>query len=99
MSWLRLRPLLAVLALCGVTALAYSNSFQAGFALDNKTLLLNDARIRAANTQNLTLIFQRTYCGPMARAVCTVLSARCLISSTTRFLETVTGPRVITGST
>ncbi|HXB69392.1 MAG TPA: hypothetical protein VNY05_14170 [Candidatus Acidoferrales bacterium] len=55
---------LAALALCGVTALAYSNSFQAGFALDNKTLLLRDARIREASGANVALIFQHSYWWP-----------------------------------
>jgi tetratricopeptide (TPR) repeat protein len=58
------RVTLAALALCGVTALAYSNSFQAGFALDNKTLLLHDERIREATPRNLALIFQHTYWWP-----------------------------------
>jgi len=58
------RVYLAALALCGVTALVYSNSFQAGFALDNKTLLLRDARIRDATGANLALILQHTYWWP-----------------------------------
>jgi tetratricopeptide (TPR) repeat protein len=44
--------------------LAYSKSFQAGFALDNKTLLLDDPRLREATVQNLGLIFGHTYWWP-----------------------------------
>jgi hypothetical protein len=60
----RWRVALALLALCGMTALAYSNSFQDGFTLDSKTLLLRDARIREATLGNLALIFQHTYWWP-----------------------------------
>jgi hypothetical protein len=53
-----------MLALCAVTLLAYSNSFSAGFAFDNKGLLLQDPRIREATPQNIGLIFHRTYWWP-----------------------------------
>jgi len=36
----------AVLALALLTALAFSNSFSTGFALDNQLLILGDTRIR-----------------------------------------------------
>ena len=52
------------LGLCLLTLLAYSNSFVAGFALDNRGLILEDARIREASSENLALIFQHTYWWP-----------------------------------
>ena len=60
----RSRHALAALALCVLTSLVYSNSFQAGFALDNRRLLLQDPRIREASVQNLQLIFKHTYWWP-----------------------------------
>jgi tetratricopeptide (TPR) repeat protein len=59
-----LRQWLAVLALCAVTLLAYSNSFSAGFTFDNKGLLLQDPRIREATPQNIGLILHKTYWWP-----------------------------------
>jgi tetratricopeptide (TPR) repeat protein len=47
-----------------LTLLAFSNSFSAGFALDNKMLLLGDTRIRTATSANIALIFQHTYWWP-----------------------------------
>jgi hypothetical protein len=58
------RRWLACGALCAITALAYSNSFGAGFVLDNKTLLLDDSRIHAPTAENLGLILTRTYWWP-----------------------------------
>src|SRR3954452_4636924 len=52
------------LGLCLLTLLAYSNSFGAGFALDNRGLILEDTRIREATPENLALIFQHTYWWP-----------------------------------
>ncbi len=49
--------MLAVLA-------AFSNSFSAGFALDNQTLLLDDARIQAATAENVSLILHHSYWWP-----------------------------------
>jgi len=60
----RMRQWPVVLALCGVTLLAYSNSFGAGFTFDNKGLLLQDPRIREATPQNIGLILHRTYWWP-----------------------------------
>ncbi len=57
-------PRWAAPALCVITLLAYANSFQAGFALDNKILLLQDPRIREATAGNVDLIFQNTYWWP-----------------------------------
>src|SRR5579863_9267204 len=53
---------IAVLAL--VTLAAFSNSFSTGFALDNQVLLLDDARIQAANAANAGLILVHTYWWP-----------------------------------
>src|ERR1700693_1132265 len=58
------RHLLAAAALCTAAVTAYSNSFQAGFTLDNKILLLQDPRIRDAAAGNIGLIFQHTYWWP-----------------------------------
>ncbi len=64
----RNRHLLAACGLCFLTLLAYSNSFSAGFALDNKPLLLQDPRIREATGQNLDMIFRHTYWWPTGEA-------------------------------
>src|SRR5262245_56635779 len=53
-----------VVGLCLLTGLAYSNAFSAGFALDNKQLILNDPRIHAATWDNARLILQRSYWWP-----------------------------------
>jgi len=58
-------PCLAiVLALCALTLAVYSNSFGAGMILDNKGLLLQDPRIRAATGANVALIFSHSYSWP-----------------------------------
>jgi Flp pilus assembly protein TadD len=64
----RNRHLLVALALCFVTLLAYSNSFSAGFVLDNKPLLLQDPRIHEATGRNIDLIFRHTYWWPTGEA-------------------------------
>jgi protein O-mannosyl-transferase len=61
------RHLLAALALCALTLLAYSNSFGSALVLDNKVLLL-DPRIREATPENIALIFQHTYWWPTGEA-------------------------------
>ena len=61
------RHLLAALALCVLTLLAYSNSFESGLVLDNKVLLL-DPRIREATPENIALIFQHSYWWPTGEA-------------------------------
>jgi tetratricopeptide (TPR) repeat protein len=58
------RHLLVVLALCAVTLLAFSNSFSAGFPLDNKGLILQDARIHESTSQNIDQILQHSYWWP-----------------------------------
>jgi hypothetical protein len=52
---------LAIAILWGVTLLAYSNSFSAGFVFDNNPLILQDPRIRTASGPNLDLIFNQEY--------------------------------------
>jgi hypothetical protein len=42
------RHLLVALGLCLLTLAVYSNTFGAGFAMDNRGLILQDARVRAA---------------------------------------------------
>ena len=54
----------ALLGLGFAMLLAYSNSFAAGFALDNRTLLLDDPRIRSASGDNLAQILHHTYWWP-----------------------------------
>ncbi len=60
----RQRHLLVALGLCLLTLAVYSNSFGAGFAMDNRGLILQDVRIRAATPENLDLIFGHTYWWP-----------------------------------
>src|SRR5206468_2532356 len=55
-------------ALCVLALVAYSNSFTAGFALDNQVLLLGDPRIRAATAENLSQILNHTYWWPNGEA-------------------------------
>jgi tetratricopeptide (TPR) repeat protein len=56
----RRRYLAAAAFLCFLTLAAFSNSFWAGFALDNH-MLVEDTRLQAANTENISLIFRHTY--------------------------------------
>jgi tetratricopeptide (TPR) repeat protein len=60
----RNRYLLCALALVVLTLAAYANSFDGGFVLDNRGLILNDARIREASAENIGLIFNHTYWWP-----------------------------------
>ena len=50
-----------------LTLLAFSNSFQSGFVLDNKGLLL-DPRLRDATPENIALILKHTYWWPTGEA-------------------------------
>jgi hypothetical protein len=43
---------------------AYSNSFSAGFALDNRQLILQDPRVHAATSTNIGLILGHSYWWP-----------------------------------
>jgi protein O-mannosyl-transferase len=59
----RKRHLWAVAALCAATLAAYSNSFDAGFTADNRTMI-QDPRIRANTSENADLIVNHTYWWP-----------------------------------
>ena len=59
---------LAAVILAALTFLAFSNSFQSGFAWDNEHLILKDPRIRAATSENIALIFSHTYWWPTGEA-------------------------------
>ena len=59
----RRQYLLFAVVLGLLTLVAFSNSFLAGFALDNH-LLLSDARIQAATSSNIALIVGHTYWWP-----------------------------------
>ncbi len=63
-----MRPRITAFALFFLTLLAYSNSFQAGFVLDNKPLILNDPRVHAVTTENLHRILDRSYWWPIGEA-------------------------------
>src|ERR1019366_4695885 len=62
------RSALAAAALALLTFLAFSNSFSAGFVLDNTGLLLRDPRIREVTSENIRLILQHTYWWPTGEA-------------------------------
>src|SRR5665213_1730171 len=53
----------ASLALCAIALLAYSNSFEAGFTLDNG-VLLKERQIYEVTRKNIELILQHTYWWP-----------------------------------
>jgi tetratricopeptide (TPR) repeat protein len=55
------RRALLMLALWAFALLAYSNSFRAGLALDNASVILQDSRIRAATPENFHLILTKEY--------------------------------------
>ena len=59
-----MRHLLVAVGLVLATALAYSSSFQTGFPLDNKGLILQDPRLRTATSENVALILDHTYWWP-----------------------------------
>ncbi|MGA2271225.1 MAG: hypothetical protein ABSH44_22380 [Bryobacteraceae bacterium] len=52
-----------VAALCGITLVAYANSFGMGFAMDGE-VIVQDSRIRAVSTDNLNLILLQDYWWP-----------------------------------
>jgi tetratricopeptide (TPR) repeat protein len=60
--------LVSAAALAVVTLLAFSNSFSAGFILDNKGLLLEDPRIRQLTYENIGLILHHSYWWPRGEA-------------------------------
>jgi len=49
-----------VAALLAATLGAYSNSFRAGFTLDNTPLILQDPRVQAVTSENVSSIFSRS---------------------------------------
>jgi tetratricopeptide (TPR) repeat protein len=56
------RPHVKLIAALWLLALIpYANSFRTGFPLDNKPVILEDTRIRAATTQNIDLILTKDY--------------------------------------
>jgi hypothetical protein len=61
---------LLLFALFALTLLAYANSFQTGFPLDNRFLILEDPRLTAPTSGTLNLIFTQDYCYP--QVVCGV---------------------------
>jgi protein O-mannosyl-transferase len=60
----RSRLWLAACALCAITLLAYANSFESGFVMDNRMFLLLDNRVHRATAENLSLIVDHTYWWP-----------------------------------
>lgn len=64
----RWRGCLAAGALCAMTLLAYGNSFQSGFPLDNRILLLQDSRVHQVTAANVSLIVSHTYFWPTLEA-------------------------------
>jgi len=60
-----------LLVLVIVTVLAYANSFRVGFALDNKALILDDARVHTATRENVALIL-----GPLSTEAVTNVVGR-----------------------
>jgi protein O-mannosyl-transferase len=62
------RHWLAGLGLIALTALAFSDSFNAGLALDNRMLITGDPRIREATNQNIGQILQHTFWWPNGEA-------------------------------
>jgi protein O-mannosyl-transferase len=63
-----LRQPAAMAALCALTLLVYANSFGAGFTLDNKGLILDDSRLRAADSENVHQILDHTYWWPQGES-------------------------------
>jgi len=59
-----LKGALIALALCVPAVLAYSNSFRAGFTLDNDYIILGNSRVHAATSENIGLILEHTYWWP-----------------------------------
>jgi protein O-mannosyl-transferase len=62
------KHLLAAVALCALTLLAYSNSFHGGFVMDSRTLILADSRVHEVTSDNIQAIFDHTYWWPTAEA-------------------------------
>jgi hypothetical protein len=58
----------AVAALLALLLLAYSNSFNGGFPLDSRGLILDSARVHAVTADNLRAIFEHTYWWPVGES-------------------------------
>jgi tetratricopeptide (TPR) repeat protein len=58
--------LVVILTLGTLILMAYANSFQTGFALDNKFIILEDPRLRDAKKDNIRLVFTQDYWWPKA---------------------------------
>ena len=56
------------LVLCAITLLAFLSSFEAGFPMDNKRLLLEDRRLGEATAANVGLILRHSYWWPLGEA-------------------------------
>jgi tetratricopeptide (TPR) repeat protein len=56
--------LLSALALVLITLAAYANSFDSGFVVDNRGLILQDPRVHEATPENIRLILDHTYWWP-----------------------------------
>ncbi len=55
-------------ALFLLTLLAYSNSFESGFVLDNKGLILSDPRVHEVTAENVERLFTKSYWWPIGEA-------------------------------
>ena len=53
--------MLAPLALCVITMVAYSNSLSSGFVADNHYIIQEDPRVQSVTTENIGLIFTHGY--------------------------------------
>ena len=62
------RRWLTAFVLCALTFLAFLSSFDAGFPLDNRPLLMSDPRIREATLHNIGLILSHGYWWPTGEA-------------------------------
>jgi hypothetical protein len=62
------RRLAMIVALAGIPLLTYANSFSTDFALDNKALILQDARVHAATRENVSLILTHSYWWPIGES-------------------------------
>jgi tetratricopeptide (TPR) repeat protein len=59
-----LKQLIVAAVLCGITLLAYSNSFNVGFTYDSRAIVLENPSLREATTTNVDSILGHTYWWP-----------------------------------
>jgi len=64
----RNRGILAAVALCGLSFIAYANSFGVGFLLDNSFIIVHSPHVHEATLNNVGLIFQHSYWWPRFEA-------------------------------